>query len=566
MERLLEAFAFLAARVHLKLDDDFPEITEALLGIVYPHLIRPIPSMSIVEFQVDLEQGKLTTGLPIPRDTMLYSRPVAGVPCKFRTSLHTTLWPIRCTGAEWKTPDRLKPAIKASDSPFALRLELASSRDAPLPALEVDYLRFHLFGESALIHSLYELLCCKLNRIVVRDPGNPKVPPVTLPASALRPVGFAEDEAMIPYPRRSFLGYRVLQEFFALPSKYLFVDITGLKEIWGAGFKNNVEFVFLFSGAGTRTGGSGWRSGSRRRFSGWDACRSSTCSSSRRNRSCWTSSSTNTRCGPTSAGRPRWRYFRSIRCAASILVAADHFVPAVLFVPPRTGRSQAGVLLDCEPAAVAPAERRRVGYLPGAGGPLDACDPAERGYADDSHHLHQPQPAGAAAVRQRGRRFRAGGQRADQAHRGADQAYRPLAAGHPKMAQWHLISHLSLNYLSLVEGGRTALQQILRLYDFTESPFATKMIEGISGVESKAHFARVVSENGITFARGTRVELELDEEQFVGGGVFLFASVIEQFLALYASMNSFTQLTAKTRQGREVLKEWPPRAGQKILL
>jgi type VI secretion system protein ImpG len=117
-----------------------------------------------------------------------------------------------------------------------------------------------------------------------------------------------------------------------------------------------------------------------------------------------------------------------------------------------------------------------------------------------------------------------------------------------------------------VEGGRTALQQILRLYDFTESPFATKMIEGISGLESKAHFARVVSENGITFARGTRVELELDEEQFVGGGVFLFASVIEQFLALYSSMNSFTQLTAKTRQGREVLKEWPPRAGQKILL
>ena len=92
--------------------------------------------MSIVEFQVDLEQGKLTTGLAIPRDTMLYSKPVAGVPCKFRTSFHTTLWPISVTGAEWKTPDRLRPAIKASDSPFALRMELASSPDAPLPALK----------------------------------------------------------------------------------------------------------------------------------------------------------------------------------------------------------------------------------------------------------------------------------------------------------------------------------------------------------------------------------------------------------------------------------------------
>jgi len=250
VERLLEAFAFLAARVHLKLDDDFPEITEALLGIVYPHLIRPVPSMSIVEFQVDLEQGKLTTGLPIPRDTMLYSRPVAGVPCKFRTCFHTTLWPISVTGAEWKTPDRLKPAIRAADSPFALRLEMASTPDAPLPNLGAEFLRFHLFGESSLIHSLYELLCCKLTRIVVRDPNNARIPAVTLPASALRPVGFSEDEAMIPYPRRSFLGYRILQEFFALPAKYLFVDITGLKEVWNAGFKNHVELIFLFSGAG----------------------------------------------------------------------------------------------------------------------------------------------------------------------------------------------------------------------------------------------------------------------------------------------------------------------------
>ena len=94
VERLLEAFAFLAARVHLKLEDDFPEITEALLGILYPHFVRPIPSMSIVEFQTDPERGKLTTGLTIDRETMLYSRPVGGVPCKFRTCYETTLWPV----------------------------------------------------------------------------------------------------------------------------------------------------------------------------------------------------------------------------------------------------------------------------------------------------------------------------------------------------------------------------------------------------------------------------------------------------------------------------------------
>jgi type VI secretion system protein ImpG len=132
-------------------------------------------------------------------------------------------------------------------------------------------------------------------------------------------------------------------------------------------------------------------------------------------------------------------------------------------------------------------------------------------------------------------------------------------------ALWRLISHLSLNYLSLVEDGREALQHILQLYNFTDSAHIQKQIEGITRLESARHFARVISEHGISFARGTRVKLELDEEQFVGGGVYLFASVLERFLALYVSMNSFSQLAVTTTQRREGLQQWPPRAGHKIL-
>jgi len=135
-----------------------------------------------------------------------------------------------------------------------------------------------------------------------------------------------------------------------------------------------------------------------------------------------------------------------------------------------------------------------------------------------------------------------------------------------KAMQWRLISHLSLNHLSLVSEGRQALQEILKLYDFTGSAFASKTVEGIVDLKSERRFARVVSEEGIAFARGNRVDLELDEEQFVGGGVYLFASVIENFLALYASLNSFSQLTATVRQRKEVLREWPPRAGRRILM
>jgi type VI secretion system protein ImpG len=117
-----------------------------------------------------------------------------------------------------------------------------------------------------------------------------------------------------------------------------------------------------------------------------------------------------------------------------------------------------------------------------------------------------------------------------------------------------------------VDEGKEALQEILRLYDFSESTFHEKQIAGVQRLHSQRHFARVISENGIGFVRGRRVEIEFDEDQYVGGGVYLFASVLEHFLSLYASINSFTQLVARTQQRKEALRQWQPRAGQAILL
>ena len=220
VERLLEGFAFLAARVHLKLDDELPEVSEALLNVIYPHYIRPIPSMSVVQFHIDPEQGKLTTGFTIPRGSQLYSRPVAGSPCKFRTCFETKLWPVGIHSAEWKTPERISPPIKTYDAYAVLRLELRCFQDITFDKLDLDVLRFYLSGEGNVSYSLYELLANSCREIIVRDP-TPGVrrPPVVLPGSALQPAGFAEDEAMLPYPRRSFAGYRLLQEYFAFPTE-----------------------------------------------------------------------------------------------------------------------------------------------------------------------------------------------------------------------------------------------------------------------------------------------------------------------------------------------------------
>src|SRR5580700_2310385 len=170
VERLLEAFAFLAARVHLKIDDEFPEITEALLSILYPHYIRPLPSMSIVEMHLDAEKGGAAAPQKVPRGAVLNSRSVAGVPCQFRTCFDTTVLPLRIVAGEWTSPDRLSPAVKSLDAVAAVRVEFRAPQDVLLPALGIDTLRLHIAGEANVSHTLYELLCANIVQVLVRDP------------------------------------------------------------------------------------------------------------------------------------------------------------------------------------------------------------------------------------------------------------------------------------------------------------------------------------------------------------------------------------------------------------
>jgi type VI secretion system protein ImpG len=131
---------------------------------------------------------------------------------------------------------------------------------------------------------------------------------------------------------------------------------------------------------------------------------------------------------------------------------------------------------------------------------------------------------------------------------------------------WRLVSQLSLNYLSLAEEGIGALQEILRLHNFTDSSYLENQIGGITGLSSKPHFAIMQSIYGNVPARGMRVEIDFDERQFVGGGVYLFANVLDRFLGSYTSINSFCQLAAHTNQRKELLGEWPPKAGNKPLI
>ena len=570
VERMLEAFAFLAARVHLKVDDDFPEITESLLGILYPHYTRPIPSMSVVEFHLDPEQGKLSTGLTLPRGLTLYSSEVEGVPCKFQSCYETTLWPVTVNEVLWRTPDRLQPPLKAPEAVAAIRVLLKCAPDVSFGQLDLKSLRFFLNGESNLVSSLYEVLCNNCTEIVLREPGaRAGKEPVVLPASALRPVGFAPEEAVIPYSRRSFEGFRVLQEYFSFPDKFFFLELKGLDRLAQAGFKDAVEVLFLISH---------FERPERQEMLEVGV----------------TTSTLRLNCSPINNLFPQTaepilldqtRYEYPVvpdvrRQFATEIFSIDDVVctnpntqEVVRFEPFYAFRHGAAAKRD-KKHCFWHATRRSAGVRDEQRTTmfLSIVDPSGRPTQPESDALTVRCTCTNYTLPSR---LPFGDENGDFQVEGFSAIKKIVSLRKPtptvhaqtgKGAQWRLISHLSLNYLSLVEEGKEALQQILQLYNFSDSPHLQNQIAGITSLRSRRDFARLVSEHGVSAARGTRVELQFDEEQFVGGGVYLFASVLEHFLGTYVSMNSFSQLSASTVQRKEVLKEWPPRAGRSILL
>ncbi len=553
VERLLEGFAFLAARVQLKLADEFPLITESLLETLYPHFLRPIPSMSIAEFQLDPESGALTTGFALPRGTRLYSRPINGVPCKFRTAYDSRLWPLTVAAAEWRGPERLPAGLRHPDCAGAIRLELRG----PLEQLRLDQLRFFLDGDSALVHLLYEMLHGDLLRIAVRGQAIE-----TLPRTALRAVGFGCDEGVLDYSLRSFTGYRLLQEYFAFPDKFFFFDLL---EVPLAGAKESIEIYFLFSPAG----------GEERRQRLENGVRATTF---RLNCAPVVNLFTQT-CEPILLDQRRYDY-DVVPDARRPLAMEVYAIDDVAFEDAASRE-----IRHCEPfyaPGTAPAAGGHywMSYRRPSGKPQDAGTNLSIALVDHSQQTLLP---GSTALTVRATctnrdlpaRLPFGNPQGDFELDGHAPIARIVALRKPTSTLrppggpgclWNLVSHLSLNYLSLVEQGRPALQQLLRLTDYSGSSFNQRIIDGIVAVDSRPHFARLISEHGMAFVRGTAVDLELDEEHFAGGGVFLFASVIERFLAHYCSLNSFSQLTARVRQRKEILHQWEPRSGERILL
>jgi type VI secretion system protein ImpG len=235
VERLIEATAFLASRVHLKINDEFPELTESLLNVLYPNFLAPVPSVSIVQFVMDAEHANLSMGHSIPRGSTVRSDPVDGHPCRFRTCYPVDLWPLEVSEARFEIPP--PGSVVPEGTRTMLRIGLRTLGGIPFSELRqqageekarpLDRIRFYLQGEGKVVFGLYELLLNDLIRVELRERTNRgRLRSRCLPGRATRRL--RSGRGLLPYSERSFPGYRLLQEYFAFPEKFLFVDFTGL--------------------------------------------------------------------------------------------------------------------------------------------------------------------------------------------------------------------------------------------------------------------------------------------------------------------------------------------------
>ena len=500
---------------------------------------------------------------------MVTKATVEGLPCRFQTAYDVDLWPFSIASAEWRQPERMQRPPRATvgvQAVAAARLRLRCQKDVVFSGLPLSHLRLHLAGDASVVYSLYELFSDKCIEIQLRDPKDEKRL-VSLEPARLRVVGFDAEDNLLPFVRRSMDGHRLLQEYFAFPEKFLFFDLDGLEPLAQSGFGEEAEIVFLFSSFERAERQQVLELGvSERTF----------------------------RLGCT----PAINLFP--QSAEPILLSQTRHEYTI--IPDGRHTTAMEVFSIEEVIATNPRLRESVVLEPMHAYRYQTRNREELAFWVANRHLNEfgerePSTMTISVVDLNGNftepeadvlmvkalctnfdlpsRFQFGSDAGDFEATGYPAAKtvtalrRATASINPSGGKehfWRLISLLSLNYLSLNEEGRTAIQEILRLHNLSDSTASENQVGSILKMKSAPGFALVDSAYGLIPARGTQVEMDFDEQQFAGTGLYLFAAVLDRFLATYASMNSFSQLTARSTLRKEPLGKWPPRAGTQALL
>lgn len=543
VERMLEGFAFLTGKLRQKLDDELPEFTHALMEMIEPHYLRPIPSTCIIQFD---HANKATAELKrLARGIEIDSSPVDGTRSRFRTCYDFDLLPIEVRDVELRR-----------EAPARLRLRLEAPGKVPLDKLGIRNLRLFLAGEQVVTRGLYVSILRYLKKVIVRQgDGADGKRKFELPASAVRPVGFDESEAVLSGPGPSFQGFRLLQEYFAAPQKFMFIELSGLDGV--VGFETEKLFTVDFE---------------------FTRLPENMPPVSKANILLNCVPAVNLfkhDADPIRVQRGRTEY--TLRPAGQ---NPRHYE---IFAVERVYGLELGTAKEIEFRPQFKLARRtrrdelfyhvrRQESVTGDGSDmmLSFIDPQN---PESRPNIETVSVELLATNGQMPTRLDAGDVSVKTQSSPIFAKYRnlarPTATVPPPMSDdlhWRLISHLTLNYMSLLSVD--ALRSVISLYNFraridrqTEQAHS-RLLEGISAVAAKPA-SRLLDGFPV---RGIEVDLTLDEELLGGDGeVFFFASVLNEFFAQYVSLNAYSRLQVTGAKHAEVF-QWPARIGKRAIL
>ena len=574
VERLLEGFAYLTARVQLKLDAEYPTFTHNLLEIAYPHYLAPTPSMTVVQMQTDPNEGSLSDGFTLPCDSVM--RASLGrdsqTPCEYRTAHEVTLWPLQVTQADYfGNPSTVLGRLAASEpkAKAALRITLRTGAELTFDKLALDNLPLYLHGADEQPFRLYEQLLGNTCAVFVRQPGADWVE--RLPADALKPCGFDDREAALPVVPQAFQGYRLLQEYFALPQRYLFVDFTCLSRAVQRCAGQELELIVLFNSFDQdleSTIGA-------EQFVPF--CTPAINLFPRRLDRIHLSDRVHEHHAIADRTRPMDFEIHSLKSVTGHGTGSDQpFLPFyAVRDPSRYGHDKAYYILRREPRVLS-SEQRRNGTRSNYVGSETFISLVDSQQAPYRHDLRQLGLSALCTNRDLPLFMSVGSGKTDftladsapvSAIRCLAGPSRPRASHAHDNKAWRLISQLSLNYLSLSEQGQgaAALRELLRLYGDDNDAALQLQIEGLREVSSKPCTRRLPMPGPIVFGRGLEITLEFDENAFRGTGVFLLGAVFERFLTRYVSINSFTETVLRTTERGEIMR-WKAKPGRRPTL
>jgi type VI secretion system protein ImpG len=581
VERLLEGCAFLAARIQLKQDAEFPRFSHRLLELIYPGFLAPIPAMLVAQV-TPTPDPNLLSGPVVPRNTMLLA-PAAGITdtrCEFRTAQDTALTPLSTEGAEYflNMSDLSLSSLALEERPrCGVRVRFRLPAGMTIAQLATDSLRFYVAGQADTAMRLYELMMSSTVGVLVGAPGregNGKRR--LLPKHALAPVGYHDDEAMLPVTLRGLSGTRLLQEHFAFPERFLFVDVCGLREALASVPGNMVEFTLLFSRAGHQLDGA------------------------------VSAANFALNCVPAINLFPK----RSDRIQVNegsfeFHVVADRTRPLdfevydilsltgyddsggerrfkPLFAPDHASLAGEPAYFTVwrEPRLLSDKARRdgpRSGYI-GSESFVALVDPEEAPFSArlrqiavqarcTNRDLPIFMPTGSDAAASADFLLDAGVP--VQSVRTIAGPSRPHTALREGGIAWRLLNLLSLNYLSLIdtEAGEAAaaLRDLLSRLPLGSEPAVRRQIEALQRVDARAIVRRHPAPGPIAFGRGIEVRLTVDELGHEGSSAFLFGAALHRYLSRHASMNSFVE-TVLTSLTRGEVARWRPHVGQRPVL